>query len=175
MRLAGAIHHHSKLNRVSEDSIIAKPWAELTTDELYAFLRLRTNVFYVEQKVDEEELDDRDREPTTVHFWLTDGPRTVAYLRVIEDAVAEHLDARHLIGRVVVAADRRGQRLAQKLIARVIEQFGQLPMLLHSQSYVTPLYASFGFEAFGDEYEEAGILHTSMYRAPTADTAVAHT
>ncbi|MEF2976754.1 GNAT family N-acetyltransferase [Subtercola sp. YIM 133946] len=160
---------------MSDHSIISKSWSELTTDELYAFLRLRTNVFFVEQKVDEEELDDRDREPTTKHFWLADGERTIAYLRVIEDATAEHRDARHLIGRVVVAPQHRGQGLAQRLITRVLEQYGQLPMLLHSQSYIVPLYAGFGFEAFGDEYEEAGILHTSMYRSPTADTAVAHT
>ncbi|GGF18787.1 GNAT family N-acetyltransferase [Subtercola lobariae] len=149
---------------MSDNSIIAKPWSELTTDELYAFLRLRTDVFYVEQKVDESELDDRDQEPTTVHFWLADGSRVIAYLRVIEDDTPEHEDARHLIGRVVVAADHRGRGLAQQLIARVLEQYGQLPMLLHAQSYVAPLYARFGFEPFGDDYDEAGILHTSMYR-----------
>ena len=170
LRFSGEICHHGKLTVVSDDSIISKPWGELTTDELYAFLRLRTNVFYVEQKVDEEELDDRDREPTTVHFWLTDGPRTVAYLRVIEDAVAEHRDARHLIGRVVVAPEYRGRGLAQRLIERVLGDYGQLPMLLHSQSYIVPLYAGFGFERFGDEYEEAGILHTSMYRPAAAFT-----
>jgi ElaA protein len=36
--------------------------------------------------------------------------------------------------------------------------------LLHAQSYIAPLYAKFGFEAFGDEYQEAGIPHLSMYR-----------
>jgi ElaA protein len=166
----GAIYHHSKLIGVSDHSIIAKPWSELTTVELYAFLRLRTGVFFVEQKVDEEELDGRDLEPSTVHFWVGDGTQAVAYLRVIEDEVPEHRDARHLIGRVVVAADHRGRGLAQLLIQRAIDEYGHLPLLLHAQSYIVPLYAGFGFEVFGDEYEEAGIPHTSMYREPGAAT-----
>ena len=153
-----------------DNSIIAKSWSQLTTDELYAFLRLRTNIFYVEQHVDEEELDDRDREPTTVHFFIADGDRTIAYLRVIEDAEPEQLDARHLIGRVVVDAEYRGRGLAQKLIQNVIEQYGHLPMLLHAQSYIVPLYTGFGFETVGDEFVEAGIPHRSMYRSAVAFT-----
>jgi ElaA protein len=47
----------------------------------------------------------------------------------------------------------------------VLAELGDGALLLHSQSYVAPLYAKFGFEAFGDEYQEAGIAHRSMYRA----------
>ncbi|RFA13808.1 GNAT family N-acetyltransferase [Subtercola boreus] len=144
--------------------MIQKRFGEVTTTELYAFLKLRTDVFYVEQKVDESELDDRDLEPATEHLWLADGPRVTAYLRVLEDAVPEHLDAARVIGRVVVAADQRGRGLAQVLLARVVERFGGEAMLLHSQSYAAGLYAKFGFEPFGPEFSEAGILHTTMYR-----------
>ena len=143
-----------------------RSWVELTTSELYSFIKLRTDVFYVEQKVDEEELDYRDLEPTTLHFWIADDAgRAVAYLRVIEDAEPSHLDARRLIGRVVVRADHRGQGLAQKLIAAVLDEFGHEAMLLHAQTYIAPLYAKSGFVAFGEEYVEAGIPHISMYRA----------
>jgi ElaA protein len=150
------------------DSVVKKAWAELTTEQLYSFLKLRTNVFFVEQKVDEEELDYRDLEPTTEHYWIADDTGTAAYLRVLEDAEPEHQDARRLIGRVVVRSDRRGQGLAQLLIAEVIRLHGSEPLLLHSQEYIAPLYAKFGFEAFGDVYVEAGIPHISMYRAATA-------
>ncbi|WP_233188953.1 GNAT family N-acetyltransferase [Subtercola sp. Z020] len=150
---------------MSDNSIMQKTFGELSTTELYAFLKLRTDVFYVEQKVDESELDGRDLEPTTVHYWLAEGDRVVAYLRVIEDEVAEHLDAHRLIGRVVVAADRRGEGLAQRLIAAVLDRYGHEALLLHAQRYIAGLYAKFGFEAFGDEFSEAGILHLSMYRA----------
>ena len=81
------------------------------------------------------------------------------------DAEASHLDANLCLGRVVVRADRRGEGLAQVLLARVIEQHGHESMLLHSQEYIAPLYAKFGFGSFGERYIEAGIPHISMYRA----------
>jgi ElaA protein len=154
-----------------ECSVTGRSWSELTTTDLYSFLKLRTDVFYLEQKVDEEELDGRDLEPETRHFWIADDRGTAAYLRVIADAEPEYRDARRLIGRVVVRADRRGEGLAQLLITEVIARFGHEAMLLHAQEYVAPLYAKFGFEAFGDSYQEAGIAHLSMYRPATAGAA----
>lgn len=127
-------------------------------------LRLRTNVFFVEQKVDEEELDGRDQEPTTEHLWIADQEGVAAYLRVLVDAEAEHLDARRLFGRVAVRADRRGEGLAQVLIERVIADHGHEAMLLHAQAYVQSLYLKYGFVPFGELFVEAGIDHVSMYR-----------
>lgn len=145
--------------------MIVKPWGALTTEELYDFLKLRTDVFLVEQKVDEEELDNRDQEPTTLHYWMADAAGTAAYLRVLYDEHPEHLDAHYVPGRVIVRADRRGEGLAQKLFERVLEDFGHKAMLLHAQEYIAPLYAKSGFVAFGEVYLEAGIPHISMYRA----------
>jgi ElaA protein len=149
---------------MADCSVLARPWSELTTDELYAFLKLRTDVFFVEQKVDETELDDRDREPATRHYWISDEKGTAAYLRTLVDAVPTHRDAARLIGRVVVRADRRGEGLAQTLLTEVIARDGDEAMLLHAQEYIAPLYAQFGFVPFGEVYEEAGIPHLSMYR-----------
>ncbi len=154
-----------------ECSVVAKSWSELTTAELYSILKLRTDVFFVEQKVDEEELDNRDQEPDTVHYWIPDAAaEAIAYLRVLHDPVATHsapdgTAAHRVPGRVVVRADHRGEGLAQQLFERVLEDFGDEPMLLHAQEYVAPLYAKFGFVAFGGVYQEAGIPHISMYRA----------
>lgn len=148
-----------------ECSVITKPWGELSLDELYAFLKLRTDVFLVEQKVDDVELDNRDQEPTTVHYWIADDAGTAAYLRVLFDEHPEHLDAHRVPGRVIVRADRRGEGLAQQLFARVLEDFGSDAMMLHAQEYIAPLYAKYGFAAFGEGYIEAGIPHISMYRA----------
>ena len=145
--------------------MLAKSWGELTTDELYSIVKLRTDVFFVEQKVDEEELDNRDQEPGTRHYWISDDRGCAAYIRVLFNDQPEHKDAQRVIGRVVVRADRRGEGLAQVLLARSLEEFGDKAMLLHAQEYVAPLYAKFGFEAFGDPYEEATITHISMYRA----------
>lgn len=149
-----------------EPFVVVKPWSGLTTAELYSILKLRTDVFFVEQKVDEEELDNRDHEPSTVHYWISgrDG-QAIAYLRVLLDSEPSYLDARRVPGRVVVRADHRGEGLAQRLFEKVIDDFGDEPMLLHAQEYVAALYTKFGFVAFGEPYLEAGIRHISMYRA----------
>ena len=148
-----------------EHSIVSKTWSELTTDELYSFLKLRTDVFFVEQRIDEEELDNRDQEPTTRHLWIADDQGAAAYLRIIVDAEPTFRDARHLFGRVAVRPDRRGEGLMQLLIAEVLRLVGEHPMLLHSQQYIAPLYAKYGFEPFGEPYVEAGLPHVMMYRA----------
>ena len=142
-----------------------KRWAELSTDELYSFLKLRTDVFFLEQRIDETELDDRDREPTTVHYFIQDAAGTAAYLRTLVDSAPTHRDASHLVGRVVVRADRRGEGLAEELMRRALDDLAGHAIVLHSQEYIAPLYAKLGFVAFGDVYEEAGIPHLSMYRA----------
>ena len=151
-----------------DSSTLDRAWGELTTDELYAFLKLRTDVFFLEQKIDETELDDRDREPETRHYWVTDDRGTAAYLRTLLDADPSHQDARRLVSRVVVRADRRGEGLAQQLLAEVIARHGSEPMLLHAQEYIAPLYARNGFVAFGEVYQEAGLPHLSMYRPADA-------
>jgi ElaA protein len=147
-------------------TVVQKSWNQLTTGELYEILKLRTDVFYVEQKVDESELDRRDMEPTTVHLWIPgESGEVAAYLRVLQDDVAEYEDAVRVLGRVVVGAAHRGRGLARLLLARVIELHGSESMLLHSQSYITGLYAGVGFVAVGEEFVEAGIAHRTMYRA----------
>jgi ElaA protein len=147
-------------------AIVQKSFDQLTTVELYEILKLRTDVFYVEQKVDESELDRRDREATTTHLWIPgEADDVAAYLRVLRDDVAEYGDAVLLPGRVAVGPAYRGRGLAQLLLARVVELYGSQSLLLHSQSYITGLYAAFGFVAVGDEFVEAGIPHRTMYRA----------
>ncbi len=151
---------------MTDSPVLVKSWGELTTSDLYSFVKLRTDVFFVEQKVDEEELDNRDQEPGTVHYWIEDALGCAAYIRVLVNDEPEHLDARRIIGRVVVRADRRGEGLAQVLLARALDDFGHEPMLLHAQQYVAPLYAKFGFEEFGEPFDEATIMHIGMYRSP---------
>lgn len=144
-----------------------KLWNDLTLDDLYSFLKLRCDVFMWEQKADDEEMDGRDQEPGTIHVWIEDERGCAAYLRMLWNARPEHRDAHRVIGRVAVRADRRGDGLARDLMVRaldVIDAEGSASML-HAQSYVVGLYERFGYEPFGDEYDEAGIAHRSMYRA----------
>jgi ElaA protein len=142
-----------------------KHWTELSTDEFHDIAKLRTDVFFLEQRIDETELDGRDREPTTVHVFIEDAAGTAAYCRTLENPEPEYRDARHSVGRVVVRADRRGEGLAQLVVARALDELDGRAVVIHSQEYVAPLYAKLGFEAFGEPYVEAGIPHVSMYRA----------
>ncbi len=143
-----------------------KSWNDLTLQELYSFLKLRCDVFMWEQQADDEEMDGRDLEPGTVHIWIDDERGCAAYLRILRNATAEHRDAHRVIGRVAVRADRRGDGLSRRLMERALEVIDAdgAASMLHAQSYVVGLYERFGYVVFGEEYEEAGIAHRSMYR-----------
>lgn len=160
---------------MADSSPQCRKWVELSLDEFFDFAALRTEVFFLEQRIDEPELDDRDREPTTEHWWIADERGPATYLRVVVDDTPRpgNQDARTLIGRVVTRADRRGEGLARRLLAHVVERHGHEPLALHAQVYAQPLYAGVGFEAYGDEYLEAGIPHIGMYRAATPPPACA--
>jgi ElaA protein len=148
-------------------SVIVKSFDELTTRELYEIARLRASVFLIEQKADDEEFDGRDTEPGTRHDWISDRDGSaLAYLRTLWDDEPEHKDANLVIGRVVTRADARGRGLASILVDQVIAENPGRAVLLHAQEYVQGLYAKAGFEPFGEVYEEGGIAHIGMYRAP---------
>ncbi len=52
--------------------VIQKTWGEFTPDEVFEMAVLRSEVFFLEQKIDEEEFDAADRDPSTIHLWITD-------------------------------------------------------------------------------------------------------
>lgn len=154
--------------------MIVKSFDQLSTRELYEILKLRTDVFFVEQKVDETELDRRDLEPATRHYWIADSDGSVlAYLRTLWNEVAEYRDGHLVIGRVVTRANARGRGLARALLTAVLADNPEQSALLHAQEYVQALYAEAGFEPFGEVYLEAGIRHIGMYREATRNGVAA--
>ncbi len=132
---------------------------ELSGDVLYGLLKLRVDVFVVEQECPYPELDGRDLEAGTRHVWAEDGDGPVAYLRVLEDTggVAR-------IGRVCVAAKARGDGYARELMKTALDLVGDRPAVLDAQSYLTAFYADFGFQPDGPEFVEDGIPHVPMRR-----------
>ncbi len=155
---------------MTDSSPICRTWSELTLDEFFEIARLRTEVFYLEQRIDDIELDEFDRAPSTEHWYLVDEAGAAAYLRVLVHDVPQSgdRDARRIIGRVATRASRRREGLSRRLLDAVIERHGAHPMALHAQVAVRPVYAAVGFEPYGDEYDEAGIRHIGMYRAAQA-------
>ena len=131
---------------------------------------LRSEVFFLEQKIDEEEFDAADRDPTTIHLWISDDEGMAAYLRIIDspDSAASHDGIASSLGRMVVRKSARGRGLAQVLMTRALEIAGDNPLYLHAQDYITSLYEKFGFERRGELFQEAGIPHVLMVRHPDA-------
>lgn len=146
--------------------VLAKRWPDLTTDELFDIVVLRTDVFYVEQRIDEQDFDALDRDPSTVHCWIADDSGAAAYLRVVELPVPE-FGASRSFGRMAVRADRRREGLAGRLIHDVVQQYGEEMLVIHAQSYVVGLYETFGFTVVGEPFDEAGLPHRTMVRPLT--------
>ena len=131
---------------------------------------LRSEVFFLEQRIDEEEFDAADRDPTTIHLWISDDEGMAAYLRIVHNPhqAASHHGIADSLGRMVVRKSARGRGLAQVLMAQALELAGDKPLYLHAQDYVTSLYEKYGFERRGELFQEAGIPHVLMVRSPDA-------
>ena len=140
---------------------LRREWAaDLTPQQLHDLLRLRVDVFVVEQKCPYPELDGRDLEPTTRHFWLADDDgRVLATLRLLEDRSGEYR-----IGRVCTAADARGNGLSGRLMEAVVAEIGSAPSVLDAQVAVKHFYARYGYVEAGEEFVEDGIPHVTMRR-----------
>jgi ElaA protein len=132
-------------------------FAELDPRTLYALLRLRVDVFVVEQHCPYPEVDGRDTEAATRHLWVEENGEPVAYLRLLDDP------AGHRIGRVVTRADARHRGLAADLMRAALD-LAPGTIVLDAQSYLVEWYRGFGFEPDGPEYVEDGIPHTPMRR-----------
>jgi ElaA protein len=130
-------------------------FADVPASVLYALLKLRVDVFVVEQACAYPDLDGRDLEPATRHLWVADGEEPVAYARVLADADAAR------IGRVVTRASHRGRGLAERLVRHAVASIAG-PIVLDAQSYLVDWYTALGFVRDGEEYLDDGIAHVPM-------------
>jgi ElaA protein len=154
------------MNFSRESSTLRRLWAaDLDRDRLYAVLALRTAVFVVEQRCAHQELDGRDLDSTTRHFWLETSPTgpVWCYLRLLEEPTGEFR-----IGRVCATPERRGRGQTRRLMEAALVEVGTTPCVLDSQVDVFTWYERFGFRQVGDPYDDAGIPHVPMRREPTA-------
>jgi ElaA protein len=151
---------------MTSTQVIHRTWGEFTPDEVFEMAVLRSEVFFLEQKIDEEEFDAADRDPSTIHLWIADEQGMAAYLRIVHtpDAASDHEGIVDGLGRMVVRASARGKGLAQLLMSEAVNLVGDRPLYLHAQDYVTSLYEKYGFERRGELFQEAGIPHVLMVR-----------
>ncbi|HZE39230.1 MAG TPA: GNAT family N-acetyltransferase [Stackebrandtia sp.] len=141
-------------------------FTELGASTLYALLKLRTDVFVVEQRAAYPELDGRDTEPGTRHVWAEEDGRVVAYLRVLVD------DGGFRVGRVCTAASARGRGLAGRLLGEALKPLGAKPVCLDAQLDAIKLYERHGFAVTGPSFmDDDGIAHVPMRRSPNGQRA----
>jgi ElaA protein len=144
-----------------------KRFNELTVDELYAILQLRSEVFVVEQNCIYHDPDGKDQ--YAWHLMGFEDDKLVAYTRLFA-AGGTYPDPS--IGRVVTSPSKRRAGLGREVMVRSIEHceelFGKTSITLGAQLYLRKFYESLGFIASGEEYIEDGIPHVTMTRKCTA-------
>ena len=141
----------------------AIPYDQLTRDQLYAVLRLRAEVFVVEQDCVYQDLDDKDQ--AAVHFLgVAQDGRLAAYTRIVDKGVSYPDYAS--IGRVITAPFARGKGLGRPLMRQSIEvlynYFGKQSIKIGAQAHLQAYYESIGFQGVGEVYDEDGIPHRGM-------------
>ena len=147
-----------------------KSWEELSKDEFHACLRLRVNVFVVEQDCPYPDLDTKDQK--SLHVFLeaksedfSDGDYTEAYLRICKPGVSFKEPS---IGRVVTSKRSRGKGLGVKLMEKGIEVCESLwpnqGIRTSAQKYLEKFYIELGFKRCSDPYLEDNIPHVQMFR-----------
>lgn len=136
-----------------------KKFRQLSLDELYEILKLRVDVFVVEQKCAYPELDNKDQHAN--HLIVSNGNQVVGYLRIY------YTDpTRAAIGRVLTLESFRGQGLSRKMMEEALSFLQDKSKIetiyLQAQEHLSNFYASFGFEKTSDVYLDDGIPHVDM-------------
>ncbi|MGE8104156.1 GNAT family N-acetyltransferase [Allorhizobium sp. NPDC080224] len=135
---------------------------EFSAADLYDMLKLRVDVFVVEQHCPYPELDGNDKD--CLHLRLLMDRKLLACARLWRPTPEHH----PRIGRVAVSPDHRGKRLGDALmreaIAEVERRYPGEPIEISAQSHLQKFYGSLGFEVISEEYLEDGIPHVDMLR-----------
>jgi len=142
---------------------LRRAWAaDLDPATLYRLLKLRVEVFVVEQACAYPELDGRDLLPETRHLWLDDEGEVIATLRLLE----EHEDGvtSFRLGRLCTAVPARGHGYTTRLLQAALAETGSATVRLNAQSYLVDMYAKYGFVPDGKEFLDDGIPHVPMRR-----------
>lgn len=136
---------------------------DLPARDLYALMKLRVDVFVVEQACPYPELDGKDVD--ALHLRLLADGELLAAARILK---TEGEDKPVKIGRVVVSPAHRGKRLGDSVMQEAIREAERLypgrPIALSAQSHLERFYRSLGFLPVSDEYLEDGIPHVDMLR-----------
>lgn len=140
-----------------------KPFEALSVDELYDLLKMRSEIFVVEQNCVYLDIDGKDKK--ALHLIGEYDGKTVAYARLFDAGISfDHAS----IGRVVVDANYRdkkwGHDLMREAIAGIKSNFGKDAITIGAQLYLKKFYESHGFVQTSEMYLEDDIPHIEMIR-----------
>ncbi|PLX34350.1 MAG: GNAT family N-acetyltransferase [Clostridiales bacterium] len=140
---------------------IIKRFEEFSLRDFYEIIKIREEVFIVEQTCVYQECDGKDRK--AFHLACMENGKVSAYLRILDKGVSYDEVS---IGRVLVKKEYRGRGLGKKLLEKAIEfienELNENEIRISAQEYLTDFYGSFGFETVSDMYLEDGIPHVEM-------------
>jgi len=143
--------------------IITKKFSEINTNELYAILQLRSEVFVVEQDCVYQDLDFKDQK--ALHIIGFKKGKVVAYTRIFKPG--DYFE-KASIGRVVVNKEERkygyGHVIMEHSIRAIEDNFLVKTIKISAQTYLRKFYNSHGFVQIGEEYMEDGIPHIAMIK-----------
>ncbi|MBL4783921.1 MAG: GNAT family N-acetyltransferase [Cohaesibacteraceae bacterium] len=135
----------------------------LKNTELYALLKMRIDVFIIEQKSIYEELDNRDQEAIHLVACMHNDKSMAGSLRINSPVTA---DGPVQIGRVVVCKKYRGLGLAAEMMKQAMvyinSNYSGHNIELGAQSYLVEFYEKFSFKKNSEEYDDAGVPHIDM-------------
>ena len=136
-----------------------KRFNELTVDELYEILKLRADVFVIEQQCIYPDIDQKDRK--SLHVFVKDQDEVIAYLRVLEKGVSFDKVG---IGRVISKYRRKGLGtiVLKAGIQAAKEMYHANEIIIEAQTYAKSFYELQGFVQCSDEFLEDGIPHIKM-------------
>jgi ElaA protein len=135
---------------------VVRTFDELSTRELHDLLRLRTEVFVVEQECAYPEIDGND--PRSTHLLGYLESRLAAYARWYPDGDAV------VLGRILTRQDLRRGGLGKQLMAMVFDAIGPREIRISAQLQLEPYYRDMGFETVSERYDDFGIPHIDMVR-----------
>jgi ElaA protein len=138
-----------------------KKFNELNVKEIYEILKLRNQVFIVEQQCPYLDCDGKDMK--AYHLFQENNNEIAAYLRILEKGVSYNEIS---IGRVLVNSKYRGKGLARQMMKEAIEfindQLNESNIRIEAQAYLIDFYKSFGFKQVSQVFLEDNIPHIEM-------------
>lgn len=139
--------------------LVVKRFEELSVNELYDIMKLRIDIFVVEQNCPYYDLDDLDQD--AIHVYIEEDGIIKTYLRVMDRNVESEYVS---IGRVVNRNHGKGygKRIMDEGIKVAIERFNAEKIYLEAQSYAKGFYEKFGFKQISDEFVMDDIPHIKM-------------